>query len=208
MGGGIAMSLANIGIPTTIVERDDASLARGLDRVTATYGASVKRGKLEQSVMDQRLALIEGTTDFGAISGADVIIEAAFEEMDVKRDVFRALDKHAKPEAVLASNTSALDIDVIAAATNRPDAVVGAHFFSPANVMRLLEVVRGAQTRPQVLADMMQLGRSMGKTAVLAGNAPDFIGNAMLFEYHREAMFLIEDGALPAQVDRVLREFG
>lgn len=208
MGGGIAMALANAGVPVTLIDRSTPDLDRGLSRVAATYASSVRRGRLDQAAADDRLALIRPATDLEATGDADIVVEAVFEELTVKQDVFRAIDKHAPPGAMLATNTSALDIDAIASVTSRPEDVIGAHFFSPANVMRLLEVVPGAGTAPLTVARLFALGRLLGKVAVRAGNARGFIGNAMLFDYLRESLFLIEDGALPADVDRVLTEFG
>lgn len=208
MGGGIAMALANAGVPVTLIDRSTPDLDRGLSRVAATYASSVRRGRLDQAAADDRLALIRPATDLEATGDADIVVEAVFEELTVKQDVFRAIDKHAPPGAMLATNTSALDIDAIASVTSRPEDVIGAHFFSPANVMHLLEVVPGAGTAPLTVARLFALGRLLGKVAVRAGNARGFIGNAMLFDYLRESLFLVEDGALPADVDRVLTEFG
>lgn len=208
MGGGIAMALANAGIPVTLIDRSAQDLDRGLSRVAANYASSVRRGRLEAAEADRRLALIGRASSMEAIDQADVVVEAVFEELSVKQDVFRAIDQHARPGTLLGTNTSALDIDAIASVTSRSQDVVGAHFFSPAQVMRLLEVVPGAQTAPLTVARLMALGRLMGKVPVRAGNARGFIGNAMLFDYHREALFLLEEGAFPADVDRVLTEFG
>ncbi|MGQ4601123.1 3-hydroxyacyl-CoA dehydrogenase NAD-binding domain-containing protein [Nocardia sp. R6R-6] len=208
MGGGIAMALANAGIPVTLIDRSTHDLDRGLSRVAANYASSVRRGRLDAADADQRLALIGRATDMAAIGQADVVVEAVFEELAVKQDVFGAIDRHARPGTLLATNTSALDIDAIASVTSRPEDVIGAHFFSPAQVMRLLEVVPGAQTAPLTVARLMALGRLLGKAPVRAGNARGFIGNAMLFDYHREALFLLEEGAFPADVDRVLTQFG
>ncbi|MGQ4615680.1 3-hydroxyacyl-CoA dehydrogenase NAD-binding domain-containing protein [Nocardia sp. R7R-8] len=208
MGGGIAMALANAGIPVTLIDRSTQDLDRGLSRVAANYASSVRRGRLDQADADRRLALIGPATGMAAIGRADVVVEAVFEELSVKQDVFRAIDQHARPGTLLGTNTSALDIDAIASVTSRPQDVVGAHFFSPAQVMRLLEVVPGARTAPSTVARLMALGRILGKAPVRAGNARGFIGNAMLFDYHRESLFLVEEGAFPADVDRVLTEFG
>ena len=208
MGGGIAMALANAGISVTLIDRSTRDLDRGLSRVAANYVSSVRRGRLEEADADRRLARIGRATDLAAIGAAEVVVEAVFEELSVKQDVFRAIDQHARPGTLLGTNTSALDIDAIAGVTSRPQDVIGAHFFSPAQVMRLLEVVPGAQTAPLTVARLMALGRLLGKAPVRAGNARGFIGNAMLFDYHREALFLVEEGALPADVDRVLTEFG
>ena len=208
MGGGIAMSLANIGIPVTLIDSSAQGLERGLARVKDNYATTVKRGKLSPADMDQRLALITGTLQMADVKDADMVIEAVFEDMGLKQDIFRQLDALAKPGAILATNTSGLDVDAIAAVTARPQDVVGAHFFSPAHVMKLLEVVRGAQTAPDVIATLMDLGRRMGKIAVLARIYPGFIGNALFRNYTREAHFLVEDGALPHEVDAALKKFG
>jgi 3-hydroxyacyl-CoA dehydrogenase len=208
MGGGIAMSLAGIGIPVTLIDANAQGLERGLQRVKDNYATSVKRGKLAQADMDQRVALITGSLQMADVKDADMVIEAVFEDMVLKQDIFRQLDALCKPGAILATNTSGLDVDQIAAVTARPQDVVGAHFFSPAHVMRLLEVVRGAQTAPDVIATLMDLGRRMGKIAVLARIYPGFIGNALFRNYTREAHFLVEDGALPHEVDAALTKFG
>jgi len=208
MGGGIAMALANAGIAVTLVDVSDAALDRGLDIVAGNYATSVKRGSMRQATADAALARIGRTTALEDLNGCDLIIEAVFEDMDVKRDLIARLDSVSRPDAILASNTSTLDIDALAAASTRPDRFVGMHFFSPANVMKLLEVVRGGQTRADVLASVLALGKRMGKIPVLAGNGEGFIGNYILDAYGREADFLIEDGATPWQVDAVMREFG
>ena len=208
MGGGISTALANAGIPVTLVDRSRAATERGLASVAATYASSVRRGRLGQAEADERLARIAPADDLAAIADADLVVEAVFEELTVKQDVFRAVDRHARPGALLGTNTSALDIDIIAAVTARPEDVIGAHFFSPAHVMRLLEVVPGRETSPRTLARSMALGRHLGKVAVRAGNAYGFIGNAMLADYLRQAHFLVEEGALPADVDRALRAWG
>ena len=208
MGGGIAMSLANIGIPVTLIDSSEQGLERGLARVKDNYATTVKRGKLSQADMDQRLALITGSLAMVDVQDADMVIEAVFEDMALKQDIFRQLDTHCRPGAILATNTSGLDVDAIAAVTSRPQDVVGAHFFSPAHVMKLLEVVRGARTAPDVIATLMDLGRRMGKIAVLARIYPGFIGNALFRNYTREAHFLVEDGALPHEVDAALKKFG
>jgi 3-hydroxyacyl-CoA dehydrogenase len=208
MGGGIALSLASIGVPVTLIDSSAAGLERGLARVKDLCATSVKRGKLAQAEMDQRLALITGSLQIADVKDADLVIEAVFEDLGLKQDIFRQLDAHARPGAILATNTSGLDVDAIAAVTQRPQDVVGAHFFSPAHVMKLLEVVRGAQTAPDVIATLMDLGRRMGKIAVLARIYPGFIGNALFRNYTREAHFLVEDGALPHEVDEALKKFG
>jgi len=208
MGGGIAMALANIGIPVTLIDADAQGLARCQARLRDNYASSVARGRLAQAAMDERLALIGGTLELAAVADADLVIEAVFEDMALKQGIFRQLDKLARRGAVLATNTSGLDIDEIAAVTARAADVVGAHFFSPAHVMKLLEVVRGARTAPDVIATLMDLGRRMGKVSVLARVYPGFIGNALFRHYTREAHFLLEEGALPHEVDAALTGFG
>jgi 3-hydroxyacyl-CoA dehydrogenase len=208
MGGGIAMNFANAGIPVTVVEVAQDALDRGLAVVRKNYAATVEKGRLSQADMDKRMGLIAGSIDRTAVREADIVIEAVFEEMGVKKEVFAALDKIAKPGAVLASNTSTLDIDQIASATSRPESVIGTHFFSPANVMRLLELVRGAKTSKETIATSAELARRIAKVWVLAGNCDGFIGNRMLHPYLREAEFLVEEGASPQQVDKVIYDFG
>lgn len=208
MGGGIAMSLANTGLSVVLVDANAEGLERGLQRVRDNYAASVKRGKLSEADMALRLERIWGTVRLPDAAQADLIIEAVFEDLPLKQGIFRELDAIAKPGAILATNTSGLDVDEIAAVTKRPQDVVGAHFFSPAHVMRLLEVVRASQTAPDVIATLMDLGRRMGKVAVLARIYPGFIGNALFRCYNREAHFLVEDGALPHEVDAALTKFG
>lgn len=208
MGGGIAMSLANIGIPVILIDANPQGLERGFQRIQDNYATTVKRGKLQQAEMDQRIALIKCSLQMTDVKDADMVIEAVFEDMGLKQDIFRQLDVICRPGAILATNTSGLDVDQIAAVTERPQDVVGAHFFSPAHVMRLLEVVRGAKTSNDVIATLMDLGRRMGKIAVLARIYPGFIGNALFRNYTREAHFLVEDGALPHEVDAALKKFG
>lgn len=208
MGVGIALSFANAGVPVKLLEINKEALQRGLQRARDTYAASVKRGSLTEDAMEQRLALITGVTDYGALADADVVVEAVFEEMGVKQQVFEQLDAVCKPGAILASNTSSLDLDAIAAFTKRPEDVVGLHFFSPANVMRLLEVVRGEKTIDEVLATAMAIGKQLKKVSVVVGVCDGFVGNRMVFQYGREAEFLLEEGATPQQVDGALRNFG
>jgi 3-hydroxyacyl-CoA dehydrogenase len=208
MGGGIAMCFANSGIPVKVLEVSPEALGRGLAVVRRNYESSVTRGRLTRSRADGALALIEGVTDFAALATADIVIEAVFEDLKTKREVFAQLDRIAQPQAILATNTSTLDIDALATSTSRPQQVVGTHFFSPANVMRLLENVRGQRTSAQTLATVMALGRTLGKVAVLAGNCDGFIGNRMLMFYGSEAEFLLEEGATPEQIDRVMESFG
>ena len=208
MGGGIAMNFANAGIPVAVLESSQEALDRGMAIIRGNYEGSVKRGRMSEQRMHKALAMITPTLDYGDIAQADVVIEAVFEEMEIKQAVFRRLDGVMKDGAVLATNTSTLDIDAIAAETKRPEMVIGTHFFSPANVMRLLEVVRGAKTSKETIATAMALGRKMGKVAVLVGNCDGFVGNRMLAPYMREAEFLVEEGATPQQVDAVFNRLG
>jgi 3-hydroxyacyl-CoA dehydrogenase len=208
MGSGIAMACANAGLAVWLVDADAAGLQRGLARVREQYAASVQRGRLTPQAMEERLALIRGTLALADAAAADLWVEAVFEDLALKQSLFRQIDAAARPGAVLATNTSGLDIDAIAAATGRPQDVAGAHFFSPAHVMKLLEVVRAEHTAPDVLATLMALGTRLGKTAVLARVYPGFIGNALFRQYNREAHFLVEDGALPHEVDAALTGFG
>jgi 3-hydroxyacyl-CoA dehydrogenase len=208
MGGGIAMCFANAGIPVTIIETSEENLKRGLDRVAQTYDISVKRGSLAADSRNDRLALIGGKVGLDAAADADIVIEAAFEELALKQDIFAALDRIAKPGAVLATNTSYLDVDVIAAATSRPGDVLGMHFFSPANVMKLLEVVRGKQTLPDALATAVQLAPKLGKLPVVVGVCYGFVGNRMLSARTAQAERVLIDGALPQDVDAAIQKFG
>ncbi len=208
MGGGIAMCFANAGIPVTVVDVSREALDRGLGVVRKNYEATAAKGRLTTDDVERRLGLIRGTTDLEAAADADLVIEAVFEEMPIKKEVFARLDKVARPEAVLATNTSTLDVDEIASATRRPESVIGMHFFSPANVMRLLEVVRGARTAKPTIATVMAIGRKIGKVPVLVGVCYGFVGNRMLHQRGVQAERLLQEGALPAQVDRVLVEFG
>jgi len=208
MGGGIAMALVATGIPVTLIDASDEGLQRGLTRIRGNYDGSIKRGKLDEATRDQRLALITGSTSIADVKDADIIIEAVFEDLGLKQGIFRELDQHARAGALLATNTSGLDINEIAAVTQRPQDVVGAHFFSPAHVMRLLEVVRADKTSDEAVITLMELGRRMGKVAVYSLVYPGFIGNALFRNYNREAHFLVEDGALPHEVDAALKHFG
>jgi 3-hydroxyacyl-CoA dehydrogenase len=208
MGGGIAMSFANAGIPVTLLEANAAGLQRGLDVLRRNYESSAARGRLTQDQVEQRMGLIRPTLSYDDLGAADLIIEAVFETMQVKKEVFATLDRVAKPGAILASNTSYLSIDEIAAITSRPQDVLGLHFFSPANVMRLLEIVRGAQTAPEVLVTALATARRIGKVGVVAGNADGFIGNRMLAGYSHQAELLALEGATPQQVDKALVDFG
>ena len=208
MGGGISMNFLNAGIPVTILETKQEALDRGLATIRKNYESQVKRGKLKQDKYDQRMALLTPTLKYEDIADADLVIEAVFEEMGVKEQVFKKLDEVMKPGAILASNTSTLDVDKIAAFTKRPQDVVGMHFFSPANVMKLLEVVRGAKTAKDVLATVMQIAKKIKKTAVVSGVCDGFIGNRMIEQYSRQAGFLLEEGATPQQVDKAIEKFG
>ena len=208
MGGGIAMCFANAGIPVTIVETGRDLLQTGLDRVAANYRTTVSRGGLAADEMERRVGLITGATDLEAVGSADVVIEAVFEEMDLKKRVFSDLDRLAKPNTLLATNTSTLDVDEIARATARPQDVLGTHFFSPANVMRLLEIVRGAATSPDALATAVTLGRRLGKVPVTVGVCYGFVGNRMLARRSGETERLLLEGALPQQVDAAVAAFG
>lgn len=208
MGGGIAMNFLSIGIPVTIVERDQVPLDRGLATIRRNYERSAQRGRISQDDVERAMALLESSLTHESLSDCDLIIEAVFENMAVKKDIFRKLDAVAKPGAILASNTSRLDINEIAAETRRPEAVIGLHFFSPANVMRLLEIVRGKATGHAQLATSMQLAKRIGKIAVVSGVCPGFIGNRMLSQRQGQAQKLILQGAKPWDVDRVLTSFG
>jgi 3-hydroxyacyl-CoA dehydrogenase len=208
MGGGIAMNFANVGIPVTIVERDQASLDRGLGVVRRNYERSAARGSIPPEAVEERMALITGSTDKADFATCDIVIEAVFEDMELKKSIFRELDEICKPGAILATNTSALDVNEIAAVTSRPESVIGMHFFSPANVMKLLENVRGAKSSDTVVATTMAIGKRIGKVAVMVGVCPGFVGNRMLFMRGAEAERMILEGATPAQVDRVLYDFG
>jgi 3-hydroxyacyl-CoA dehydrogenase len=208
MGGGITMNFLNAGIPVTMLEMKQDALDRGVATLRKNYEAQVKKGKLKADKYEQRLALLSTTLDYDGIRDADLVIEAVFEEMGVKEKVFKTLDEVMKPGAILASNTSTLDVDKIAAFTKRPQDVVGMHFFSPANVMKLLEVVRGAKTAKDVLATVMQVAKKIKKTAVVSGVCDGFIGNRMIEQYGRQGGFLLEEGCTPQQVDRAIEKFG
>ena len=208
MGGGITMNFLNAGIPVVLLEMKQEALDRGLATIRKNYENSMKKGKLKPEQVEQRMGLITPTLEYAALKDADLIVEAVFEEMGVKEAVFRQLDAVAKPGAILASNTSYLDIDRIATFTRRPQGVIGLHFFSPANVMRLLEIVRGAQTAPDVLATSLQLAKQIKKVAVVSGVCDGFIGNRMLARYGAAAQGLINAGALPQQIDGALQKFG
>ncbi|HEX4987016.1 MAG TPA: 3-hydroxyacyl-CoA dehydrogenase NAD-binding domain-containing protein [Burkholderiales bacterium] len=208
MGGGIAMNFANAGIPVKVLELNRAALDKGLGIVRKNYAATVAKGRLTQEAMDKRMGLFTGVTSYQDIRDADIVIEAVFEDMPVKKQVFAELDKVMKPGAILATNTSTLDVDEIAATTSRPQDVLGLHFFSPANVMKLLEVVRARKTGKDVLATAMKLSRTIRKVGVVAGVCDGFIGNRMLHGYFREAGFLLEEGATPQQVDKAIEALG
>jgi 3-hydroxyacyl-CoA dehydrogenase len=208
MGGGITMNFLNAGIPVTMLETKADALERGVATMRKNYEAQVRKGKLKQDSYDGRMALLKTTLAYDDIKDADLVIEAVFEDMDVKEKVFRTLDEVMKPGAILATNTSTLDVNRIASFTRRPQDVVGMHFFSPANVMKLLEVVRGAKTGQDVLATVMAVARKIKKTAVVSGVCDGFIGNRMIEQYARQAGFLLEEGCTPAQVDRAVETFG
>jgi 3-hydroxyacyl-CoA dehydrogenase len=208
MGGGIAMNFLNAGTPVVMLEMKQDALDRGVATIRKNYEAQVKKGKLKADKYEQRMALLSTTLSYEAIGDADLVIEAVFEDIGVKQAVFEQLDQVMKPGAILASNTSTLDVNKIAAFTKRPQDVIGMHFFSPANVMRLLEVVRGAATAKDVLATVMQLGKKIKKTCVVSGVCDGFIGNRMIEQYSRQAGFLLEEGCTPAQVDKAVEKFG
>ena len=208
MGGGIAMVLANAGIPVLLKETDQAALDRGMATIQSNYANSVKRGRFSPQVAEERLKRITPTLTYDDFSKVDLVIEAVFEGMALKKAIFQELDRMCKPGAILASNTSTLSIDEIASATSRPESVIGTHFFSPANVMRLLEIVRGKASSKEVVATCMQLSKTLGKVGVLVGNCRGFVGNRMFGPYRREAQFLIEEGAGIEAVDQALSDFG
>lgn len=208
MGGGIAMVFANAGIPVTLKEADQAALDRGIANIQKNYAASVARGRFTQEFVDERMKLIQPTLTYDGFAEADVVVEAVFEGMELKKKVFTELDRVAKPGAILASNTSTLNIDEIASATSRPEFVVGTHFFSPANVMRLLEIVRGKKTSKEVLATALQLSKRLRKIGVVVGNCRGFVGNRMFHHYVRESVFLVEEGASVQTVDQAMVDFG
>ncbi|MGP1676735.1 MAG: 3-hydroxyacyl-CoA dehydrogenase NAD-binding domain-containing protein [Burkholderiales bacterium] len=208
MGGGIAMNFANAGIPVTVLEMKQEALDKGLATVRRNYENTMKKGRLTQQKFDERIGLIKGTLSYDEIRDADIVIEAVFEEMGVKEKVFNKLDEVMKPGAVLASNTSTLDLNKIAAFTKRPQDVIGTHFFSPANVMKLLEIVRGEKTAKDVLATTMALSKKIKKTGVVSGVCDGFIGNRMIEQYSRQAGFLLEEGCLPEHVDKAIEKFG
>jgi 3-hydroxyacyl-CoA dehydrogenase len=208
MGGGIAMACANAGIQVRLVDATQQALDNGLATIRKNYDVSVKRGRFTPEQVEQRLTAIRPQMGYDGFGDADLIIEAVFENMALKKEIAAALDRSAKPGCVIATNTSTLDIDAIAAATSRPDKIVGLHFFSPANVMRLLEIVRGKATSPETLATAMAVAKRLGKVGVVVGNCEGFVGNRMMFPYMYECQFLVEDGATPEHVDRALTDFG
>jgi 3-hydroxyacyl-CoA dehydrogenase len=208
MGGGIAMVLANAGVPVLLKEADQAALDKGIANIQKNYATSVKRGRFTQAFVDERLKLIQPTLGYDSFASADLVIEAVFEGMALKKEVFAELDRVCKPGAILASNTSTLNIDEIASSTSRPQAVIGTHFFSPANVMRLLEIVRGKASSKEVIATCMQLSKKISKIGVLVGNCRGFVGNRMFHPYVRESVFLLEEGASVEAVDSAMYEFG
>ena len=208
MGSGIAMAFANAGIPVRLLDADQAALDRGMANIRKNYENSVKKGRFSSGVMEQRIGLIRPQVDWDRLESADLIIEAVFEDLALKKSIFTEIDRLAKPSCVLASNTSSLDIDLLAAQTRRAHRVLGLHFFSPANVMRLLEIVRGKVTAPDVLAAALAIAKKLKKVGVVVGNCPGFVGNRMLMPYMREAQFLVEEGATPWAVDRALYDWG
>ena len=208
MGRGIVISLANAGIPVLWLDNNPQMLVQGLKMIEDTWAQNVAKGRIEQGEASLRLARVQTVADYAALAPADLVIEAVYENLELKQKIFRALDEVLKPGAILASNTSALDIDAIAAVTRRPESVLGLHFFSPAHIMKLLEIVRGAKTAPAVLEAALALGQRIGKVSVVAGNCDGFIGNRMLHTYVKEARMLLLEGALPAQVDGALQQFG
>lgn len=208
MGGGIAMCFANAGLPVFIVDVSEQALTQGMERIRSNYSVSVARGSISQAAADEALSLINATTSFEDIANVDIVIEAVFENMEVKQDIFSRLDRVMKPDAVMASNTSALNIDDIASATSRPESVIGTHFFSPANVMKLQENVYGKKTGHDTIATVMSMAKKLGKKPVLAGNCDGFIGNRISAVYSRECDFMLEEGATPWQIDNALKDFG
>ena len=208
MGAGIAMVFANAGIPVLLKDADQAALDRGLSNIQKNYASSVKRGRFTQDFVEQRLKLIQPNLSYDPFASVDMVVEAVFENMALKKEVFAELNRVCKPGAILATNTSSLNVDEIASATSRPQSVIGTHFFSPANVMRLLEIVRGQATSKEVIATSMQLAKRLGKIGVLVGNCMGFVGNRMFGPYRREAQFLVEEGASVEAVDKALYDFG
>ena len=208
MGAGIAMNFLNAGLPVLIVDTNEDTLQKGIDTIKRNYLATVEKGRLSAEDRDQRVALLSGSTQLSDVSEVDLVIEAVYEEMEVKKAIFRELDVLLKPTAILATNTSTLDINQIAGVTQRPEQVIGLHFFSPANVMRLLEVVRAEKTSPEVIATSMKVAKKIKKIPVCVGVCDGFVGNRMIHTYLREAEYLIEEGALPQEVDQAIESFG
>ena len=208
MGAGIAMAFANAGIPVRLLDRDQATLDRGMANIRKNYENSVKKGRFSAEVMEQRIGMIRPQLTWAGMESVDVIVEAVFEDLSLKKGIFAEIDRVAKQSCILASNTSSLDIDELAGVTGRPHRVAGLHFFSPANVMRLVEIVRGKATAPEVLASALAIAKKLKKVGVVVGNCPGFVGNRMLMPYMREAQFLVEEGATPWAVDRALYDWG
>ena len=208
MGGGIAMTYANAGIPVLLKEIDQAALDRGLATIRANYGVTMAKGKMTEEQVDKTMALITPTTRYDGFDQVDIVVEAVFENMDLKKATFAEIARVTRPDCILASNSSTLDIDELAKASGRPAQVVGHHFFSPANVMKLLEIVRGRETGKEVIATSLKLAKKLGKVGVVVGNCFGFVANRMLAYYMREAYLLLEEGASVEQIDRVLTEFG
>jgi 3-hydroxyacyl-CoA dehydrogenase len=208
MGGGIAMCFASAGIPVTLIDATAEALDRGLDRIGSVYAGSVKRGSISAAKMDERMALISGSTDRAAAADCDLVVEAVFEDEALKKEIFAELEKVCRPGTILASNTSALDVDVIASVLQRPETFVGMHFFAPANAMKLLEVVRGAKSGPEAIVTAIEVGRRIGKVPVVAGNCDGFIGNRMVARRGAEVERLLQKGALPKDIDAALKNFG
>jgi 3-hydroxyacyl-CoA dehydrogenase len=208
MGGGISMNFLNAGIPVTIVEMKQEALERGLGVMRKNYENTAKKGRITGADVEKRMGMVSGALELSALADCDLIVEAVFENMEIKKDVFGKLDAIAKPGAILATNTSYLNVDEIASATSRPESVIGMHFFSPANVMRLLEIVRGEKTSKEVIATTMKLAKTIGKVGVLVGVCPGFVGNRMLSQRQIQANALVNEGAMPWAVDKVLYDFG
>jgi len=208
MGGGIAMCFIGAGFPVILIEQSQEFLDKGIAIIKKNYGSSVKKGRMTQEAVDKLVTMITPSLNYDDLNDVDLVVEAAFEDMGIKREIFGKLDKICKKEAILATNTSTLDVNEIAASTSRPEQVIGLHFFSPANIMRLLEIVRGAKTSKSVIATSMSLAKTIKKIGVLVGVCHGFVGNRMLYPYRRESMFLVEEGATPEQVDKVITGFG
>ena len=208
MGGGIAMNFANVGLPVTIIETNETQLAAGLERVRVNYQRSADRGRFPQKEVQQRMNLINGGTTLSDLSGCDLIIEAVFEDIEIKKQIFSELDKIAKPNSILATNTSGLDINSIASKTSRPEHVIGLHFFSPANVMKLLEIVQAKYTKPIIIRSCMEIAKKINKIPVLVGVCDGFVGNRILWARQSQAMRLVGKGVMPWDIDKALNDFG